>query len=194
MITHFISSMAVLFLSAGLQSIRGDVCTLLKVSTSANKLPGSERSSLETNGAHFTGRPLQPLWFVSLLMGAEVPGPQAICFLECQSEREQPASLNSLKKKKSPQHQVSSSQNGLPEDFLFTSPHYHTQALQIESLMPTGCLTHHRGDCWSCLIGRPGKAIWKLPGWLTEAMEKRRSQVEGWIVLAPFNHVVQHCR
>lgn len=98
-ITHFISPTAFLFLSAGLKSICVDVCTLLKDSTSANKLPGSERSSSETNGAHFTGRPLQPLWFVSLLMGAEVPEPQAICFLEWQSEREQPASLNSFKKR-----------------------------------------------------------------------------------------------
>ncbi len=112
-------------------------------------------------------------------------GPQAICFLEWQSERVQPASLNSSERKNH-QHQLSSSQTGLLEYFLFTSPHYHTQALQIESLMPTGHLTHHRGDCWSCLIGRPGKALWKLHGWLTEAMEKRRSQVQGWIVLAPF--------
>ncbi len=146
MITHFISSTASLFLSAALKSIREDVYTLLKDSTSANKLPWlRERSSLETNGAHFTGRPLQPLWFVSLLMGAEVPGPQAICFLEWQSERVQPASLNSSERKNH-QHQLSSSQTGLLEYFLFTSSHYHTQALQIESLMPTGHLTHHRGD------------------------------------------------
>lgn len=43
MITHFIGSTASLFLSAALKSIREDVYTLLKDSTSANKLPSSER-------------------------------------------------------------------------------------------------------------------------------------------------------
>lgn len=166
MITHFISSMAVLFLSAGLQSIRGDVCTLLKVSTSANKLPGSERSSLETNGAHFTGRPLQPLWFVSLLMGAEVPGPQAICFLECQSEREQPASLNSLKKKK---------KSSAPSEFL-TDWASRRLSLYLSSLPYTGSTDRisnaHR------VLNAPQRWLLKLSNW-----PPRQSHMEAtWVI------------